>query len=509
MGLLAVRKDKNRPKVGGFKQKSFEYVAVSASGLRHKGQMQANSAESVSAALQVDGWMPLSVSESAYRGLSTDLTALVGGGAGEVKVRLTTAEASALFRQIAELLRAGVPVSSLLPAIGDEAPAKVKQICDSLLAQVNAGVPLSEAMAQFPDAFGDVTRAYVASGEASGSLPETMSRLAGSLEKRNVMRLKIKAVTAYPKFVGIAIGVIVTAIILFMVPMYERIYSDFGSTLPTPTLVLVGISHNLSPVGLKLTAPMPFFFSDASWSLLGIAGRFIFLVLFIIGTDALRNRSGRTRTLPRNVFRWGFATAVTLFAAEYSLNVKSLLFWAVVLLPLFTFRQLAQTRSSDERFTQLVDSIRFRMPLMGGITKRNCTYQWASTLSGALASGIPMGQALTLSAETSGSRWYVTASAKVREAVMAGRPLSEALGDHPAIFPSQVRAMVATGEITGELSPMLANVANKAEGEIDALVAGLSAKVEVVLLLVMGVVVGGLLLALYLPILNLATTVGG
>jgi type II secretory pathway component PulF len=494
-----------RVTAGGFNQKTFDYVAVAANGMRHKGQMQANSSSAVSIALQVDGWMPLSVNEVAYRGLSTDITAFVGGG--EAKVRLTTPEAAGLFRQIAELLRAGVAVSAILQAVGEEAPAKIKQICDALLERVNSGVPLSEAMAQFPDAFDDVTRAYVASGEASGALPETMDRLARSLEKRNAMHLKIKSVTAYPKFVGIAIAVIVTAIILFMVPMYERIYTDFNSTLPAPTRMLIALSNNLSPVALTWTLPMPFFFSDASWSFLGIIGRFVFLVLFVAGTDALRSRSGRSQTLRRNVVRWAFVVAVTLFAAEYSLNFKSLIFWFVITIPVFALKFLTQSRSDDEGFAQIVDTIRFRMPLMGGIIKRNCMYQWSSTLSGALASGIPMSQALTLSAATSGSRWYLTATNKVRDAVMAGRPLSEALGDHPALFPSQVRAMISTGEMTGEMAPMLDSVANKAEGEIDTLVAGLSAKVEVALLVVMGVVVGGLLLALYLPVINLATTV--
>jgi type IV pilus assembly protein PilC len=92
---------------------------------------------------------------------------------------------------------------------------------------------------------------------------------------------------------------------------------------------------------------------------------------------------------------------------------------------------------------------------------------------------------------------------------MGGRPLSEALADHSDLYPPSVRAMIATGEVTGNLGTMFDNIARTTQTEVDAQIAGLAAKVEVMLLVVMGLVVGGLLVALYLPIINLATAASG
>jgi type II secretory pathway component PulF len=489
-------------------QRTFEYVAASASGARHKGKMQANSAAAVSAALQADGWMPLSVSEASNIGVNMDLTALFGRG--EKAVKLSVGEAATFFRQTAELLRAGVAMTFILQALGEEAPPKIRKICDGLAEGLNAGVPLSEAMLAFPDAFDKVTRAYIASGEASGTLPETMARLAVSMEKKNDLRLKIKAVTAYPKMVGFAIGGIVFAILKFMVPMYEDIYASFQSGLPTPTRVLVAISRNLVPVGFKSTFPYPFFLSDdIKWGPLGMVGRVFFMLFFIVGLESLRNRRGKDAKRMRTIMKWGFVSFVTVFAGNYRLIPTSLIFWVSAIGLVIGVKWFVSTGNKDPKRARLIDRIRFKLPVFGGITRLNAIFQWSTTLGGALASGVPLTRALILSGETSGSRWHASLAEPLQAAVMGGRPLSEALADYSDLYPATLRAMVTTGEVTGDLPTMFANIAHSAEVEVDAMVAGLSAKVEVMLLVVMGVVVGGLLVSLYLPIINLATAAGG
>jgi type II secretory pathway component PulF len=489
-------------------QRTFEYVAASASGARHKGKMQANSASAVSAALQADGWMPLSVSEASNIGVNMDLTALFGRG--EKAVKLSVGEAATFFRQTAELLRAGVAMTFILQALGEEAPPKIRKICDGLAEGLNAGVPLSEAMLAFPDAFDKVTRAYIASGEASGTLPETMARLAVSMEKKNDLRLKIKSVTAYPKMVGIAIGGIVFAILKFMVPLYEDIYASFQSGLPTPTRVLVAISKNLTPIGLKSTFPYPFFIADdIKWGPLGLVGRVFFLLFFIVGMESWRNRRGKDSKLTRNVLKWGFVSFVTVFAGNYRFIPLSAAVWGVAIGLFMGVRLFVASGEKNAKRARLIDKIRFRLPVFGGITRLNAIFQWSTTLGGALASGVALTRALVLAGETSGSRWHASLAEPLQAAVMGGRPLSEALADYSDLYPATLRAMVTTGEVTGDLPTMFANISHSAEVEVDAMVAGLSAKVEVMLLVVMGVVVGGLLVSLYLPIINLATAAGG
>lgn len=492
---------------GVFNQRSFEYVAASASGLRHKGKMQATSAAAVSSALQADGWMPLSITETSGTGLNTDLTAMFGSG--EKAVRLSVAEGAAFFRQTAELLRAGVAMTFILDALGEEASPKIKKICDGLGERIAAGVPLSEAMNAFPDAFDRVTRSYIASGEASGTLPETMGRLARTMEKRNELRLKIKSVTAYPKMVGFAIAGIVFAILRFMVPMYEGIYRSFGSDLPAPTKLLISASKNMLPVGFDGTFPLPFFLSDVAVTPLGFLGRVIFMVGFIVGIETLRNRAGKDASIRKTLMTWSFLAWVTIFAGNYRILPVGFIVWGTLIGGIVSFKRFLRSGEKNPVRARLVDRVRFRLPAFGEMNRLNAIFQWSTTMSGALSSGVSLTRALVLAGATSGSRWHNTVAENLQASVMGGRPLSESLAEHADLYPPSLRAMIATGEVTGDLPTMFDSISRAAENEIDSLVAGLSAKVEVLLLIAMGLVVGTLLIALYLPILNLATAASG
>lgn len=490
----------------GSSQKHFEYEAVTASGVRRKGKISGMSQQAVSQALQADGLMPIMLRPASNSGLNKDLTSMMGGS--QKRLRLTVPETAAFFRQVSELLKAGVPISRVLVALSEEASPKMVAICQGLLEKINAGVPLSEAMQAFPDAFDEVTRSYVSAGESSGTLPETMSRLARILEKRNEMRLKIKAVTAYPKMVGGAIALIVGAILMFLVPRYQAIYADFGSELPLPTRILVAVSDNLFPVKPELSLS-PFFLSGQPINPLSVLGRIVFAVAFIVITESMRNRAGKDPKISRTVLKWVFVLTVTVFATGYVFYPTSAIVWGIILATIFGVRYVMTMPTDNIKLAERVDTIRFRIPIFGGIIRRNALFQWASTMGGALSSGVPLTQALALAGATAGSRWYALAAQNLDGQVRAGKPLSEALATFPGLFSPSTRAMVSTGETTGDLATMFVNIASTTDSEIDSLVAGLSAKVEVALLLVMAVVVGGLLVALYMPIIQLATTVGG
>lgn len=508
-GLTSRRSRTSGAPQGGYQsQRTFEYVAASASGLRHKGKMQAASPGAVSAALQEDGWMPLSITETTRAGINTDLTEMFGQG--QKSVKLSVPETAAFFRQTAELLISGVAMTFVLEALGQEASPKVRKICDGLSESLSAGVPLSEAMGLFPDAFDNVTRSYIASGEASGTLPQTMARLALSMEKRNELRLKIKGVTSYPKMVAGVIGLIVIGIIKFMVPMYEDIYASFDSELPAPTRALVSLSDNLLPIKVTVSFPTPYFLADNIDSgIFGLLGRVFFLVAFVVGTETLRNKAGKDAKLRNTIIKWGFLSAVTIFGGNYVLVGPSLIAWSLLAAIIVGIKYFAKSGDKNPRNARLVDRARFRLPLFGKMARLNATFQWATTMSGAISAGVPLGRALMLAGSTAGSRWYASLSEPLQNAVMGGRPLSEALADHSDLYPPSVRAMIATGEVTGNLGTMFDNIARTTQTEVDAQIAGLAAKVEVMLLVVMGIVVGGLLVALYLPIINLATAASG
>lgn len=427
--------------------KTFAYVAVSPSGERRKLKMTALSKTAVASALKADGLFPLEINEVKEGGLNTD----VGDIFGNRPLKFDHRELADFASQLHQLIKAGVPIAKSLATLGEEREPKRQQMCDDLADKVSNGVPLSEAFAAYPAAFDLIFRSYIKAGEIGGSLVPTTERLAKMLDRRSKLALKIKSVTAYPKLVSGAILAIVIGIMLLLVPMYADIYEGFGAELPAPTKALVAISNQVLPISAD----------------------------FQLGWPVLSNFQFH----PFSPLLWG---AIIFFAFK---------FW------------LKKTEDDPEIGIKL-DRIRFRLPIFGALAMKNVLYRWSSTLAGGIESGVQLSSALELSAKTSGSRWQMAILPDLQEAVQSGKPLSEGLALHKDLFPPNLRAMVATGETAGDLPNMLESVASSIDSEIDALIAGLSAKIEVALLLVMGVVVGALLAVLYLPILNLATTVG-
>lgn len=429
--------------------KAFNYVAVAPTGERGKGKMTGASAAAVSAALQADGWIPVEIKPAPEMKWNVDLTAALFGSG----VKFGFAERANFARRLHQMLKAGIAVPKALAALGEDAPAPVQAMCADLAEKVSAGQSLSAAMANHPRAFDDVFLAYMQAGEESGTLVETTHRLAVMLGKRSSLALKIKGVTQYPKMVSAAILVLVVLIILLLVPRLAAIYAGFNAKLPAPTQALVNFSHDFSP----LTLHMGF--------------------------------------LPGHMFGIKFPL-ISFHPFAYGTIIGYLV------LAVWVF--LRQTKDNQE-VGVVLDKLRFRMPILGQLNAKMSLYRWSSTLGGALATSVPTTRAIDLAAAAAGSRWQQSIAPHLVDAVRTGRTIGETLGEHPDLFPANVRTMVSTGEQVGELAAMLDNVSNTIDDEVDSIVAGLSAKIEVALLLIMGAAVGGLLIILYLPILNLAT----
>ena len=479
----------------------YSYTVISPQGVRHKGKMQAPSASAVSEALQIDGWIPLTITQQASGGLNTDLGALVGSN----QVRLSLKELAAFARRLAEMLKAGVPLTRSLISLGESGDTKFQNLCNSLADKVASGVPLSEAMAEYPTAFDDIFRSYVAAGESTGTLPLTISRLSKSLERRNAMSQKIKGVTAYPKFIGGIIALIVVGIIWKLIPQFVEIYANFDAQIPAPTQMLVNFSSNVSPFTFSLTAPMPWF-TEVGLTFFGIIGRLVAIVALFLFFEFLRIKRGKDQKPLKLVGRVILILLLTVFAADYKINVLSFSIWMTLGLIILGVILYNEANKENLKYIRRKELLKYKIPLFGELARLTTLYRWSSTLSGALDSGVPMTQALDLAANTTGSAYYRYVAKELQASVRSGKPLSEGLAAHPALYPSSIRSMILTGEQTGELAVMLESAAASVDVETDAIIAGLAAKIEVGLLVVMGVVVGGLIVVMYLPILNLAAT---
>jgi type IV pilus assembly protein PilC len=437
--------------------KEFSYLAVAANGERRKGKMEADNAQSVIAALQADGLIPLDVQPAKSGLLGRDIN--IGSSA----LKLDTDELASFARQLHLLLAAGLSIPRSLAVMGEDADdSRYGEMCSELSARTTAGMPLSKALDEYAETFPETFRAYVSAGEATGDMERAVKRLAHTLEKNHQLKLKIKAVTAYPKMVAYAVLGLVVAIMMFLVPRYASIYQGLGQKLPAPTRALISVSNQFVPVhiGFSFGGGLP-------------------RIDLIPGKHSL-------------------LTAPINWVSPVLWVIAAVVGWKV-------FRR--RTADNIEIGTK-VEKLKWRMPVFGKLIRSQVMYRWSSTMAGALASGLQMFVALDLSGRTAGSSWIRGISTGLQEAVRAGRQLSSELHAYPEVFNAQLRAMAATGEEAGEPALMFENIANTLEDELDAMVATLGAKIEVALLMVMGAVVGGLLIVLYLPILNLSNAVG-
>lgn len=437
--------------------RQFAYVAVSQDGKRTKGRLEADSQAQAVQQLQAMNLVPLQVTQ-----LGSSLFSR------EVKLRnkrfkMDVSALAAFARQLHMLLTAGLSVPRALTVLAEDSESgPLREMLTDLADRVTAGAPLSRALEAHPDTIPETFRAYVAAGEQTGDMERATERLAHTLERQRSLRLKIKSVTTYPKLVAISIGVLVVGILLFLVPRYAEIYDGLGQKLPAPTRALLAVSRSFSPVH------MGFGLSDS-------------------GLPSVELMPGGHSLLTAPV------------------NWLSPLLWAVF--GWFGWRSFKRRTAENLAVSGRIERIKWRTPLVGVLARTQVMYQWSSTMAGALTSGLSTFTALELAGRTSGSAYLRSISAELQSSVRAGRSLAQQLGDYPDLFSSQLRAMAATGEEAGEPALMFSNIATSLEDDIDAIVATLGARLEVTLMLVMGLVVGGLMMVLYLPIMGLSNAI--
>lgn len=161
---------------------------------------------------------------------------------------------------------------------------------------------------------------------------------------------------------------------------------------------------------------------------------------------------------------------------------------------------LAKRRS--QAFAAVLDRTALRAPLVGGLLRQAAVARYARTLGTALAAGVPLVEALAAVAESTGNAVYVAAVHGIREEVAAGRALHQSMRECGA-FPNMTVQMVAVGEESGSLDTMLNKAAEQLEAQVADAVDNLTTLIEPLLMAVLGVLVGGLVVAMYLPVFQL------
>ncbi len=166
------------------------------------------------------------------------------------------------------------------------------------------------------------------------------------------------------------------------------------------------------------------------------------------------------------------------------------------------------TWKRSEKMQAAMDRLLLKLPIFGGVIRKATLARFARTLATMFAAGVPLVEALDSVAGASGNRVYYDATKKIQSEISTGTSLTVAM-QNTTVFPSMMVQMTAIGEESGALDSMLSKVADFYEEEVDEAADGLASLMEPIIMVVLGVLIGGLVIAMYMPIFKLGEVVGG
>jgi type IV pilus assembly protein PilC len=223
--------------------RTFEYRVMEPGGKQAKGRLDAVNETAAAAALRAQGAIPLSIVATGT-GLKTEIK--IPGLTGRVKLK----DLAIFARQFATMTNSGLSLLRSLTILEDQATKPtLKKAVQEIRNDVESGASLSGAMSKHHKVFPPLMVAMILAGETGGFLDEALERIADNLEKDAALRGKIKSALTYPVIVLLFSGIMITAVLVFIVPIFEKMFKQLGGKLPLPTQIIVSASHALAWLG--------------------------------------------------------------------------------------------------------------------------------------------------------------------------------------------------------------------------------------------------------------------
>ncbi|MBF0502631.1 MAG: type II secretion system inner membrane protein GspF [Candidatus Riflebacteria bacterium] len=401
---------------------TYTYKARNWDGKMVNAEMDGESKEVCIAKLREKGYFVTNITEK-KGGAGFSLSFLERG--------VSSQEVCIFARQFATMIGSGVPLVRCLTILQQQAenPA-FKRIITQIRADVEGGATFSKALEKHPKVFSDLFCNLVKAGEIGGILDQILNRLADYLENSENLRSKVKGALTYPVVVFSIAGLVVIALVMFVLPQFKEIFMGMKVELPIATQILLGTSD--------------------------------FMV------------------------NWWFVVLPTLFGVPF------------LLMNFFTTKVGAR----------LFDTQILKAPGIGMMMRKVAVAKFTRTLGTLIASGVPILQALEVTAQTAGNIVIAEAVDKTRVSIREGESIAEPLKESK-VFPPMVVQMIAVGEETGELDKMLSKIADFYDTEVDNAVKGLTSIIEPIVIVFMGLIIGGIVLAVFMPMLKLVNAADG
>jgi len=329
-------------------------------------------------------------------------------------------------RQFATMIDAGLPLVQCLDILGGQLDnLAFREVLTKVKQKVESGSTLADSLADHPKVFDTLFVQLVAAGEIGGILDTILQRLAVYIEKNEKLKAKVKGALTYPVVVLCVAAGVTVVLLLFVTPTFEKMFKDFGGSMPAPTQFVIDFSKWL----------------QACWWMIAV----------------------------------GVVAAVT------------------------AFKQYLRWPPGREQW----DAFAIRTPIFGPLIRKVAVARFTRTLGTMISSGVPILEGLEVVAKTAGNKTVEKAIRYTKEKIAEGRTIVQPLAE-TKVFPSMVVQMIGVGEATGAMDQMLTKIADFYDDEVDSAVAALTSLIEPIMMVFLGGVVGGFLIAMYLPIFSIA-----
>jgi len=399
----------------------FAYTARNAKGKVVDGTLIAESRSLVLANLRQMGLSPIDIrAGDVGTGMLTK-----SFGRFSLEGHVTIKDLSIATRQLATMVAAGLPLVKALLILSNQTDKKrLANALNAVRLDVQSGLTLSAALEKQRQTFPVLMTSLVRAGETGGFLDRALDSLAETFENESKLRNSIRSAMTYPIAVlGMAIvGVIV--MLIFIVPIFQKMFEQLGGTLPWPTQMLV----ILSPI---------------------VAWASPFLVVGAIAFSFWWNRN-----------------------------------------------------KNAEGVRKIIDPLKLRTPIFGRLFKKIAISRFARNFANMIGAGVPIMQALGVVGQTAGNYTIEKAIERVQESVRLGTTVAQPMASE-GIFPLMVTQMISVGEDAGSLEIMLTKLADFYDQEIETTTSQLTSLIEPVMIGFVGVLIGGMIITLYLPIFNI------
>src|SRR5256885_15135852 len=333
-------------------------------------------------------------------------------------------------RQFSTMINAGLPLVQALDILANQSENQsLKDVTRQVVFDVESGNTVADALRKHPNAFSELYVNMVAAGEAGGILDTILMRLAVFMEKNDALVRKVKGAMIYPGVISSVAFIAISVLLIFVIPVFEKMFASVGLPLPLPTRVVIAMSNFLRGIG-------------------------------------------------------GLVTVAAVVAA------------------FFGVKKYYATPNGK----LAIDKLMLKAPVLGDVLRKSAVSRFTRTLGTLIGSGVSILDGLEITAKTSGNRVIQDAIMESRASIAGGETISAPL-QKSRVFPPMVISMIAVGEQTGGLDEMLSKIADFYDEEVDAAVSGLLSLMEPVMIVFLGVVVGGMVVAMYLPIFDMINAV--